>query len=167
MFSKDYVLGMEVSVENILISACLMGVHCRYDGKCQDIPVFAEKLPQLMERYNLIPVCPEVFGGMTTPRLPSEIVNSKGQEKMKVVNKAGEDVSEHFERGAREALHMAKLYNCKYAILKQRSPSCGSGFVYDGTFSKSLVKGDGVASAMLKRAGVEVLDEENCFEKLL
>lgn len=150
-------------MENILISACLMGVHCRYDGKCQDIPAFAKMLPQLINRYNLIPVCPEVFGGMTTPRFPSEI-DAKTQ---KVVNSAGEDVTENFQRGAREALHLAKLYNCRYAILKKRSPSCGSGLVYDGTFSKTLKEGDGVATKLLKSEGIEVLDEENCFEKLL
>ncbi|MBQ4283284.1 MAG: DUF523 domain-containing protein [Lachnospira sp.] len=150
-------------MENILVSACLLGVHCRYDGKCQDIPEFAKHLPQLMEKYNLIPVCPEVFGGMTTPRLPSEIVSGKEGNEFRVRNSAGEDVTDNFVRGAKEAVHLAKLYNCRYAILKKRSPSCGSGLVYDGTFSKTLVEGDGVAAAMLKEAGVVVLDEESCI----
>lgn len=152
-------------MENILVSACLLGVHCRYDGKCQNIPSFEEKLPSLLERYNLIPVCPEVFGGMTTPRYPSEIV--AGREELQLVNSQGEEVTKHFIKGAEETLHLAKLYNCRYAILKKRSPSCGNGQIYDGTFSKTLVDGDGVTAAALKVYGIKVMDEENCFEELL
>ncbi len=147
-------------MENILVSACLIGVHCRYDGKCQNIPEFMDKLPILMKDYNLVPVCPEVFGGMTTPRLPSEILDGR------VVNIQGEDVTDNFVRGANEAVRLARLYNCRYAILKKRSPSCGSGMVYDGKFSKTLTEGDGIATSLLKQQGVIVLDEDNCFEKL-
>ncbi len=154
-------------MENILVSACLMGVHCRYDGKCQNIPEFADRLPKLMEKYNLIPVCPEVFGGMTTPRLPSEIISGHSTDGVALKNSAGEDVTANFVRGAKEAVALAKLYNCHYAILKMRSPSCGSGQVYDGTFTKTLIEGDGVTAKLLKAEGVVVLNEENCFETLL
>lgn len=146
--------------ENILVSACLMGVHCRYDGKCQNIEEFDEKLPLLMEKYNLIPVCPEVYGGLTTPRKPSEI---KGD---RVCNCAGEDVTEQFERGANEALRLAQRYDCKKAILKFRSPSCGSGYVYDGTFSKTVIEGDGITARLLKANGIAVYTELDC-EKLI
>lgn len=143
------------------MSACLLGVHCRYDGKCQNIPEFEEKLPKLMEKYNLIPVCPEIMGGLSTPRIPAEITPEKS-----VVNKEGKDVTEQFKRGGWEAVNLAKLYNCHYAVLKARSPSCGSGQVYDGTFSKTLVMGDGIAAEMLKKHGVRVLSENNFEEEL-
>ena len=142
------------------MSACLLGVHCRYDGKCQNIPEFEEKLPKLMEKYNLIPVCPEIMGGLSTPRIPAEITPEKS-----VVNKEGKDVTEQFKRGGWEAVNLAKLYNCHYAVLKARSPSCGSGQVYDGTFSKTLVTGDGIAAEMLKKHGVRVLSETNFEEE--
>lgn len=144
--------------ESVLVSACLMGVHCRYDGRCQDIPEFAKKLPRLMERYNLIPVCPEILGGMATPRVASERKDGA------VVNKCGEDVSTCFERGAVETLNLARLYGCRYAILKQRSPSCGCGQIYDGTFTGTLTKGDGVTAQLLKCNGIAVFNEENCFD---
>lgn len=143
-------------MENILVSACLIGVHCRYDGKCQNIPEFEQMLPKLMEKYNLIPVCPEIMGGLSTPRLPAEIVLETS-----VVNKEGNDVTGQFKRGGLEAVHLAKLYNCRYAVLKARSPSCGSGQIYDGTFSKTLVEGDGITAGMLKKHGIEVFNENN------
>lgn len=141
-------------MENILISACLLGVHCRYDGKCQNIPEFERKLSGLMEKYNLIPICPEIMGGLSTPRVPAEIVSGN-----LVVGKEGQDVTVQFKRGGLEAVHLAKLYNCKYAILKARSPSCGSGQIYDGTFSKTLTDGDGITAGMLKEAGIKVFTE--------
>ncbi len=162
-------------MENILVSACLLGVHCRYDGKCQDIPEFSMKLPKFMEKYNLIPVCPEIMGGLSTPRTPSEIVrgncaecgSGEGEEAPdKVVSKEGTDVTKQFERGGCEAVHLASLYDCRYAVLKARSPSCGSGQIYDGTFSKTLTKGDGIAAGMLKKQGVRIFNENN-FDELL
>ena len=168
-------------MENILVSACLIGVHCRYDGKCQDIEHFNEKLLQLMEKYKLIPVCPEVYGGLPTPRIPAEIVSGNlkvahnqslscvhenALSKRNVINKAGVDVTAQFEAGAKEACYLAKLYNCKYAILKKRSPSCGNGQIYDGTFSKTLVDGDGITTAALKAQGIIVFDEDSCGELL-
>lgn len=141
-------------MKNILVSACLMGVECRYDGKCQNIPEFDEKIDGLMERYNLIPVCPEIMGGMSTPRKPSEI---KGD---KVVNNEGEDVTRYFERGSGQVLRLARLYKCEAAILKKRSPSCGSGYIYDGTFSKTLIHGDGKTAKLLKKHGIMVVGED-------
>ena len=111
---------------NILISGCLLGLKCRYDAKEKKLP----EIEKLIEIYNLIPVCPEQLGGLPTPRIPAERVNNK------VVNQAGVDVTKEYQLGAEEALKIAKLYNCEKAILKEKSPSCGCGKIYDGTFSK-------------------------------
>lgn len=134
---------------NILISACLLGVNCRYDGGGKLI----DQIDKLKEIYNLIPVCPEVYGGLQTPREPAEIIDGK------VINREGEDISENFTRGAEETLHLAKLYNCKYAILKERSPSCGFGQVYDGTFSGNLIKGNGITAELLSKNGIKIIGE--------
>lgn len=141
----------------ILISACLLGVNCRYSARA------AEALPEvrvLMEKHTLIPVCPEQLGGLTTPREPSEICAGR------VISRDGCDNTSAFCRGAEETLRLAKLFGCKYAVLKERSPSCGSGAVYDGSFSKTLMVGDGVTAALLKKSGITVLGESE-IEKLL
>lgn len=118
-----------------------------------------------MEKEGLIPVCPEVFGGLTTPRTPNEIVGGDGDDvidgEAKVITKDGEDVTEEFIKGARRALEIARIFNIKKAILKQRSPSCGNGKIYDGTFSGNLIEGDGVTAALFKRNGIEVISEED------
>lgn len=113
-----------------------------------------------MDKYNLIPVCPEIMGGLGIPREPAEIFEDK------VVNSSGENVTEFFERGARETLKLARLYNSKCAILKERSPSCGYGKVYDGTFSGTLIEGSGMTADLLIRNGIRVLGESQ-IEKLL
>lgn len=137
-----------VIMENVLISACLLGVACRYDGKkCE------YDLKDLKEKYNLIPVCPEIYGGLPTPRVPSEITGDR------VINSEGADVTEQYERGAQETLHLAKIFNVKFAVLKERSPSCGKGKVYDGTFSHTIVSGDGVAAKLLQKNGIRVFGE--------
>lgn len=136
-------------MENILISACLLGESCRYDGK-EGKRIDIESLE---EKYNLIPVCPEVSGGLSTPRLPSERVGDK------VIMKDGRDVTENFMRGAREALRLCEKFGCKRAILKERSPSCGKGRVYDGTFSGTLTDGDGVTAELLTSFGIAVYGE--------
>lgn len=135
----------------VLVSACLLGVNCRYNA----IPKKNEDIARLAVRkgMHLIPVCPEQLGGMATPRCPAE---RKGGQ---VVNAAGEDVTEHYLRGAREALRIAQLYHCDLALLKERSPSCGRGWIYDGTFSGTLTKGDGVTAALLQENGIEVFGE--------
>lgn len=137
--------------ENALISACLLGVECKYSGGSNRLP--DEKLAELKEKYNLIPVCPEAFGGLTTPRLPSERLGDK------VVASDGKDVTAQFNKGAEEALYLAKLFDCRHAILKENSPSCGSGMIYDGTFNGILVQGDGLAAELLKKNGISVLGE--------
>ena len=140
--------GIDVGV-NILISACLLGVNCRYDGSS----ILIKNLDLLMERYHLIPICPEILGGLTIPRQPAEIVAGR------VVNRLGEDVTEPFQRGAQEVLRLAKLYACSHAILKERSPSCGYEKIYDGTFSHTIVEGNGVLAELLASEGITVLGE--------
>jgi len=134
-----------------LCSACLLGVKCRYDGKCKP----NEKVLALSKKEVLIPICPEQFGGLPTPREPSE---QRGKE---VITKSGKSVTDNFQNGAEEVLKLAKLYNVKEVILKQRSPSCGSGQIYDGTFSGTIIEGDGVTTALLKRNGIKVISEED------
>lgn len=144
--------------EAILVSACLLGVNCRYDGGGGR----SEEVLKLMERYHLIPVCPEQMGGMKTPRKPAELRKEKGpdgEEVRKVFNEAGEDVTEFFIRGAKEVLELAKLYGCTRAVLKERSPSCGCGIVYDGTFSGKRVPGNGITAKLLLANNITVLGE--------
>lgn len=135
---------------NILVSACLVGVACRYDGKRIEI---GGDILRLMERHTLIPFCPEVYGGLTTPREPSEIRGGR------VYSRDGRDVTKSFLYGAEQALSLARLYGCTAAVLKARSPSCGSGRIYDGTFSGTLVDGDGFTAAFLRSAGIAVYSE--------
>lgn len=143
-------------MENLLISACLLGVGCRYDGK----EGTRTKIEELKEKYNLIPVCPEIYGGLPTPRTPSERVGDK------VLMRDGADVTENYLRGAREAYRLAATFGCKAALLKERSPSCGNGRIYDGTFSGKLVAGDGVTTEYLKARGICVYGESE-VDKLL
>jgi uncharacterized protein YbbK (DUF523 family) len=134
---------------NILISACLIGVNCRYDGSSQKIT----ELEQLSKKYNLIPICPEQLGGLPTPRSAAEILNSK------VITKNGEDVTKQFDKGAKEVLALATLHQCTIAILKERSPSCGSNQRYDGYFRGMLIEGEGLTAALLKNNNITVLSE--------
>lgn len=140
--------------ERILVSACLLGVNCRYNGTGQEM----EAVTALMEDYELIPVCPEVFGGLSTPREPAE------QKDGRVIARDGRDVTEQFARGAEEALKLAKLYGCRCAVLKERSPSCGYGEIYDGSFGKKLVPGNGIAAGLLAEHGIRVLGESGIGE---
>jgi uncharacterized protein YbbK (DUF523 family) len=133
-----------------LCSACLLGIHCRYDGKIKTYP----KIMALAKKEVLIPVCPEQLGGLPTPREPCE------QNGRKVFTESGEDVTASFVLGAEQGLKIAKIYGIKDAILKARSPSCGSGKVYDGSFSGNIVQGDGVTADLLKKNGIRVLSEE-------
>lgn len=143
---------------NVLVSACLMGVNCKYSGGNNKIDsVYIEKL---MNRCTLIPVCPEQLGGLKTPRNPAEIISGS------IYTNDGINVTEEYKKGAEEALKLAKLYNCKYAILKEKSPSCGKGQIYDGTFSHTVIEGDGVAAEVLIENGIEVFSE-NEIDKFL
>ena len=138
----------------ILISACLLGCACRYDGKSKPHP-----LAQALARRGLVvPICPEQLGGLPTPRAPSE------QQNDRVVSADGTDVTTQYRRGAEEALRLAALYGCTTAVLKERSPSCGSGQIYDGTFTHTLTEGDGLTAQMLKKKGVEVYGESQLEE---
>lgn len=133
--------------EKVLVSACLLGVDCKYNGgNNYDEEIFKE-----LEKYELIPVCPEIFGGLSTPRKPSEIVGDK------VINNEGLDVTNNFKRGAEETLKLAKKLGVKKAILKAKSPSCGNGKIYDGTFTGTIIDGDGITTKLLKENGIEVI----------
>ena len=140
----------------ILISACLLGIRCRYDGGRKPLTC----LDALMEKHVLIPVCPEVLGGLPTPRVPAERQGSS------VITRDGRDVTVNYEQGAQEALRLAQMSGCTHALLKERSPSCGCGTIYDGTFSGGLCPGDGVCAALLKRHGICVLGESRAQELL-
>lgn len=137
--------------EKALISSCLLGVQCRYDGGSNKLP--DETLERLKNTYELIPVCPEYYGGLTTPRTPSERLGDK------TVSKTGTDVTAQFEKGAGAALYLAELFGARLAILKENSPSCGSGTIYDGSFSGTLTDGDGVTSELLKKHGIKIIGE--------
>ncbi len=145
----------------ILVSACLVGCRCRYDqGSKPHDPVIA-----LIREGKAVPVCPEQMGGLPTPRLPAEIIGGDGDDvldgRARVVNSAGEDVTAQFLAGAREALRMAEAAGAAVAILKERSPSCGSAAIYDGSFSGGVRSGVGVTAALLRRHGLQVYSEEN------
>ena len=140
----------------ILISACLLGVRCRYDGASKPHPLAEE----LAKRHELIPVCPEQMGGLPTPRPPAE------RQGERVVSVEGVDVTEQYRRGAEETLRLCRLFGCEAAVLKERSPSCGRGAVYDGTFTGTLTDGDGVTAQLLQEAGVSVYGESRLKELL-
>ncbi len=140
--------------EAVLVSACLLGVHCRYDGSTNP----SEALQQLAQRYRLVPVCPEQLGGLSTPRPPAELHGGdgravlRGQASVRTVD--GKDVTEAFLRGAREALRLGKLAGARLAVLKDRSPSCGACRVH---CNGQLTEGMGVTAAMLAESGLEIL----------
>ena len=153
---------MERKRERVLVSACLLGVNCRYDGKSGE----QEPVLELLKEYELVPVCPEQLGGMETPREPSECQAADGAEGVRVRNKKGEDVTGFFVKGAKEALKIAELYGCRYAILKERSPSCGSGIIYDGSFTGTKVPGYGVTARLLTGHGIKVVGESRISDLL-
>ena len=137
-------------MERVLVSACLLGVCCRYDGKSKP----AAGMERLSEKYELVPVCPEQLGGLPTPRPSAEICGER------VITKEGADVTAQYEKGAAEALRLAEMFGCGRAVLKARSPSCGSGEVHNGLFDGGLTAGDGVTAAFLKANGIEVFRED-------
>jgi len=144
-----------------LISACLLGIKCSWSG---DDKYKNDRAIQLSKVEPLIPVCPEQLGGLPTPRVPQEIQGGTGKDvlngKCKVVNKNGEDITSQFIRGAEETLKIARQLKLKEFIAKSRSPSCGYGQIYDGSFSKRLVSGNGVTAELLKENGIRVITEE-------
>ena len=142
--------------KNILVSSCLLGKNCKYNGGNNN----NENVKNLSKTYNIIEICPEVLGGLPTPRYPSEINGNK------VINKIGEDVTSYFEKGASITLEIALKNNIKYAILKENSPSCGFGTIYDGSFSSNIINGNGIAADLLFKNSIVVLNENN-FKEIL
>jgi uncharacterized protein YbbK (DUF523 family) len=142
-----------------LISACLCGLNSKYNGGNNLNPYWLE----MLARGELIPVCPEQLGGLPTPRPPCELLGGDGYDVLKsnalAVTKNGQDITEHLLKGATETLNLALQANVDGAIFQSRSPSCGSGLIYDGTFSKKLIKGDGVTTVLLKQNGLPVWSE--------
>ncbi len=134
-----------------IVSACLAGINCRYDGNTKP----NEKVIELVKQGKAIPVCPEQLAGLTTPRTPAE------EKDGKIITKDGKDLTKEFQKGAQEALKIAKLSNCKEAILKSKSPTCGCGKVYDGSFSGNLIDRDGVFTRLLKENNIKVITEED------
>ena len=135
----------------VIVSACLAGINCRYDGKNNK----NEKVLKFMEKNKCILVCPEQLGGLPTPRTPAEIIKDK------VIDKNGKDVTQNFLTGAKEALKIAKLYKAQKALLKAKSPSCGSKEVYDGTHSGKLIKGKGITAELFENNEIEVINEND------
>ncbi len=143
---------------NILISGCLLGLSCRYDGNSKGLD--KELIEKLKSKHTLIPACPEQLGGLPTPRNPSERIGEG------VFMDNGSDVTAEYRRGAEQALMLAKLFGCEAAILKERSPSCGCGEIYDGSFSGKLTAGDGVTAELFKANGIPVYGESRVEELL-
>ena len=139
--------------EKILISACLVGINCKFNG--ENNLLNKDVLDEISKRFHLLFVCPEVYGGLSTPREPAEMKNG-----VVVCKFSGKDVSENFKNGAEICLRIAKLNGCKKAILKSKSPSCGSGQIYDGSFSKRLISVDGITAKLLKENEILVYSED-------
>jgi len=133
--------------EKILVSSCLLGLNCKYNGGNN----YSKEIDEFLKDYDVIPICPEIMGGLSTPRVPSEKIGDK------VITKDGRDVTEQYKKGAEETLFLAQKYHVKKALLKLKSPSCGSGKIYDGTFSHTLIDGDGVTAELLKNNGIEII----------
>ena len=136
--------------EKVLVSACLLGQCCAYDGQHRK----SEAVLRLAERYELIPICPEREGGLPTPRVPSERISSR------VCSRDGADVTAAYERGAFEALSLALSSKVAFAVLKSKSPSCGKGEIYDGSFTHRLIPGNGVTAELLLSQSIPVYTEK-------
>jgi uncharacterized protein YbbK (DUF523 family) len=148
-------------MKKILISACLAGDLVRYDGKF--VPLTDELLCEWDRKGLFVKVCPEVSGGLKIPRLPAQIVNGNGQDvlenKAKVMDIEGQDVTTAFLKGAEYTLRLAEKYNIEIAVLKEKSPSCGTHHIYDGHFDSTLIQGFGVTTAILKQGGIKIFSE--------
>jgi uncharacterized protein YbbK (DUF523 family) len=151
--------------EKVLVSACLAGINCVYDGTNKLDPVFAK----MLESGEALIFCPEVLGGLKIPHDPSEIRGGDGFDilsgQARVVSKKGDDVTPYFLKGAEKVLRLAQKHGIKYAVMKSKSPSCGCGLIFDGTFSKKLIAGYGVTAALLKKNGVEVISDIEYLKK--
>lgn len=138
-------------METVLVSACLLGVNCKYDGTNNELP----KLMDYLKDKRVIPVCPEQMGGFSTPRMPSE------RKDAKVMTESGIDVTKQYQKGAQETLKLVEKFQVEKAILKSKSPSCGVGKIYDGTFSHTVISGNGVTADLLLQNGVEVISSDD------
>jgi len=151
------------SKEKILVSACLMGEKCRYDGNDCLTPEIVKNID------NSVLCCPEVMGGLPTPRVPAEIIGGNADDVLdgqaQVITKTGKDVTAEFIAGAYQTLELAKENQVSIAILKEESPSCGSCLIYDGNFTGNKIAGAGITTALLRRHGIRVYSEEN-FESI-
>lgn len=145
----------------IIVSACLAGINCKYDGGNNLVP----EIRDLVAEGRAIPVCPEQLGGGSTPRVPVELAGVSGEDvldgKGRAVDEAGCDKSDSFIKGAEETLKIARMVRAEMAVLKERSPSCGSKFTYDGTFTRQRRQGCGITAALLIRNGIKVISEED------
>ena len=133
----------------ILVSACLLGENCKYNGGNNE----NKEILELAKKHTLIPICPECFAGLPIPRVPSEIKNGR------VYSKNGDDLTEAFNDGAEKALYIAEESGCQLAILKERSPSCGFGKIYDGSFTGNIINGNGITAQLLYEHGITILGE--------
>ena len=140
-----------MSMEKLLISACLAGENCKYSGGNNFIGETA--LASLGDKYELVSVCPEVMGGLSVPRCPCERIGAR------VMNERGEDVTAQFKAGAELTADICERQGVKKALLKEKSPSCGSGRIYDGTFSHTVIAGDGVTAERLRALGIALFGE--------
>ncbi|MDE6110860.1 MAG: 2-thiouracil desulfurase family protein [Eubacterium sp.] len=144
------------SKPKLLVSACLLGENCKYNGGNN----YTEEVAKLKDKFELIPICPECFGGLPIPRVPNEIINGRA------ISKNGEDFTAEYEDGAEKTLYIANESYCCYAVLKEKSPSCGFGKIYDGTFSGTLIDGNGVTADLLDKNGIRIFGESR-IKKLL
>jgi uncharacterized protein YbbK (DUF523 family) len=138
----------------IIVSSCLCGINCKYNGKNN----LNENILKLVNEGLAVPICPEQLGGLKTPRKPAEIIEENG--KLKVVTSEGTDVTKEYIKGAKRACEIAKLVGAKKAILQRRSPSCGLNKIYDGSFSKKLISGNGITVRLFLENGIEVISDE-------
>ena len=148
-----------MKMEKLLISACILGISSRYDGKSKKC-ISDSELEALCKKYEPVPFCPEIYGGLPTPRTPSERVGER------VLMRDGTDVTHNYIKGAEEALFLCKTLGIKKALLKEKSPSCGKNGIYDGTFTATLTDGMGVTAELLAESGIAVFGESE-IDKIL
>ncbi|MDR1616677.1 MAG: DUF523 domain-containing protein [Syntrophomonadaceae bacterium] len=148
----------------ILVSACLLGVNCKYNGANNWCP----RLLKTLEKIPVMPFCPEKLGGLPVPRRPCEITGGQGADviagKAEVIDKEGQNVTGNFLLGAERSLELAEKHRISTALLKNLSPSCGTGRIYDGSFKSRLISGTGVTAALLKSRGIRVFNEDNFLQ---
>lgn len=143
---------------NILVSACLLGFDVKYSSKNNSHLIDPQKLERIQKMANIIPFCPEIYGGLETPRPSCEIKEDK------VLTKDGQDRTEAYKKGAGQALMAARLFKCTHALLKEKSPSCGTGIIYDGSFTHTEKEGDGVTAALLRENNIKLYGESQIDE---